>query len=105
VNGTTAPAREGRCPFLDGAIGPPTGLDRLVSPQQELRRLLPYVQIVDEGGRGQRAVGPLRAKSPARDLTQIPVDNGDQPAVRGLVPPDLTPGGRPMSPFWAGLRF
>jgi hypothetical protein len=60
---------------------------------------------VDEGGRGQRVVGPLRAKSPARDLTQILVDNCDQPAVRGLVPPDLTPGCRPMSPFLAALRF
>ena len=43
------------------------------------------VRLVDESGRRQRVVGPLRAQSPARDPTQILVHNGDQPAVRGSI--------------------
>jgi hypothetical protein len=49
------------------------------------KRFILYVQIVDEGGRGQRVVGPLRAQPPTRDATKILVHNRDQPAVRRLV--------------------
>ena len=62
--------------------------------REELRAVLPshaaqvdeaQVRLVDESGRSQRVVGPLRAQSPARDPTQILVHNGDQPAVRGSI--------------------
>ena len=62
--------------------------------REELRAVLPshaaqvdeaQVRLVDEGGRSQRVVGPLRAQSPARDSTQILVHNSDEPAVRGPI--------------------
>ena len=63
--------------------------------REEVRAVLPahaaqvhqaQVRLVDEGGRSQGVVGPLRAQSPARDPTQILVHNCDQPAVRGPIP-------------------
>ena len=40
---------------------------------------------MDESGRCQRVVGPLRAQSTARDPTQLLIHNSHESAVRGSI--------------------
>jgi hypothetical protein len=62
--------------------------------REELRAVLPsyasqvyeaQVRLVDERGRSERVIGPLRTQSPARDPTQIVIHNLDQPAGRDPI--------------------